>query len=174
MSWGAGDVALTSHKDVSRLAFLRRALTGNDFGGDCEGRVPSPYYHTPISRAERRRNPRDESNFRFKCRSALRVDPQSSDLSRPRKLFSCKLVKRIAKDPLRDRLVLSAEEFFSFSSSASSVDYPSKPELSLTWRLVRNRLSLIRGLTDLPDCERCATPSNIVLGSAPYVIMSVC
>lgn len=102
----------------------------------------------------------DQSDFLHECQRALRSIPQSSDLSRPRRVFCHYLVERATKDPLRERLDLLEEEFHSFWSCVPAADYLSKHEFSLTWQLARNRLPLnnmafIWGLTDLPDCEWC-------------------
>lgn len=112
------------------------------FSGDCEGRVTFLTITLAISRAERLRKPQEKSIFLLECRSNLWVIPRSRDLSRPRRVFYRELVEVVAKDPLNDRLVLSADEFRSFWYWTPAADYLSNSEFSLTWRLVQNRLSL--------------------------------
>ena len=67
-----------------------------------------------------------------------------------------------ASDPLSERHGWTAEEIRSHWNWASGSSFLNNSEFSLTWRLVRNALSL-RGLSfkagqaDMPDCPRCGT-----------------
>ena len=95
-------------------------------------------------KAEGRRRPLGEALFVRECRKALRNLLGSSDLSWPRKELYRELVVGSASDPL-ERRGWTAEEIRSHWNWAPGSSFLNNSEFSLTWRLVRNALSL-RGL----------------------------
>ena len=67
-----------------------------------------------------------------------------------------------ASDPLSERHGWTAEEIRSHWNWAPGLSFLNNSEFSLTWRLVRNALSLRglnfkAGLADMPDCPRCSS-----------------
>ena len=149
---------LASHRHAERLAFLERTVTEEHVWSCKIGEAFPNLYSDP--RGEGRRRPKGEARFLNECRRALVKLPRSSDLSQPRKALYQGLVEGVASDPLQKRLGLSEGEFFSLWCWAPGVDYLDNSEFSLTWRLMRNRLSLNdilykMGLADMPDCIRC-------------------
>ena len=113
-------------------------------------------------KTEGRRRPLGEALFVHECRKALRNLLGSSDLSWPRKELYRELVVGSASDPLSERRGWTAEEIRSHWNWAPGSSFLNNSEFSLTWRLVRNALSLCglnfrAGLADMPDCPRCSS-----------------
>ena len=103
-----------------------------------------------------------EALFVRECRKALRNLLGSSDLSWPRKELYRELVVGSASDPLSEQHGWTAEEIRSHWNWAPGSSFLNNSEFSLTWRLVRNALSLRglnfkAGLADMPDCPRCGS-----------------
>ena len=145
---GLGLPDLESHWLAKRLAYLGRVLTFHRLNSDLK--------------AEGRRRLLGESLFARECRKAIRNLLGSSDLSWPRKELYRKLVVGSASDPLSERHGWRAEEIHSHWSWAPGSSFLNNSEFSLSWRLVRNALSLRSlnfkaGLADMPDCPRCGS-----------------
>ena len=124
-------------------------------------------------KAEGRRRPLGEALFVRECRKALRNLLGSSDLSWPRKELYRELEVGSASDPLSERHGWTAEEIRSQWNWAPGSSFLNNSEFSLTWRLVRNALSLRdlnfkAGLADMPDCPRCGSGSEETAEHAFY------
>ena len=149
---------LESHWLAERLAHLGRVLTGDSVWRRKASRTFPRLKSDP--KAEGRRRPLGEALFVRECRKALRNLLGSSDLSWPRKELYRELVVGSASDPLSERRGWTAEEIRSHWNWAPGSSFLNNSEFSLTWRLVRNALSLRglnfrAGLADMPDCPRC-------------------
>ena len=157
---GLGMPDLESHWLAERLAYLGRVLTGDSVWRRKASRTFPRLNSDP--KAEGRRRPLGEALFVRECRKALRNLLESSDLSWPRKELYRELVVGSASDPLSERHSLTAEEIRSQWNWAPWSSFLNNSEFSLTWRLVRNALSLHglnfkAGLADMPDCPRCGS-----------------
>lgn len=98
---GLGMPHLENHKFASRLAFLHYTLTGDSIlAGSVRAAFPYITITSPVSRAECHHKSQDQSRFLSDCQSALRVIPQSSDLSWFRRINYHELVERVMKDRL--------------------------------------------------------------------------
>ena len=113
-------------------------------------------------KAEGRRRPLGEVLFVRESRKALRDLLGSSDLSWPQKKLYRELVVVSASDPLSKRHGWTVEEIRSHWNWAPGSSFLNNSKFSLTWRLVRNALSLCglnfkAGLAAMPDCPRCSS-----------------
>ena len=84
-----------------------------------------------------------------------------------------------ASDPLSERHGWTAEEIRSHWNWAPGSSFLNNSEFSLTWRLVRNALSLRglnfkAGLADMPDCPRCGSELEETAEHAFYHCERVC
>ena len=150
---GLGMPDLESHWLAERLAYLGRVLTGDAVWRRKASRTFPRLNSDP--KAEGRRRPLGEALFVHECRKTLRNLLGSSDLSWPRKELYRELVVGSASDPLG----WTAEEIRSLWNWAPRSSFLNYSEFSLTWRLVRNALSLHglnfkAGQADMPDCPR--------------------
>ena len=157
---GLGMPDLESHWLAERLAYLGRVLTGDSVWRRKVSRTFPRLKSDP--KAEDRRRPLGEALFVRECRKALRNLLGSSDLSWPRKELYRELVVGSASDPLSERRGWTAEEIRSHWNWAPGSSFLNNSEFSLTWRLLRNALSLRglnfrAGLADMPDCPRCSS-----------------
>ena len=155
---GLGMPDLESHWLAERLAYLGRVLTGNAVWRRKASRTFPRLNSDP--KAEGRRRPLGEALFVRECRKALRNLLGSIELSWPRKELYLELVVGSASDPLSERHGWTAEEIRSHWNWAPGSRFLNNSEFSLTWRLVRNALSLrgldfTAGLADMPDCPLC-------------------
>ena len=166
---------LESHWLAERLAYLGRVLTGDSVWRRKASRTFPRLKSDP--KAEGRRRPLGEALFVRECRKALRNLLGSSDLSWPRKELYRELVVGSASDPLSERRGWTAEEIRSHWNWAPGSSFLNNSEFSLTWRLVRNALSLRglnfrAGLADMPDCPRCGSGLEETAEHAFYVLGS--
>ena len=180
---GLGMPDLESHWLAERLAYLGRVLTGDSVWRRKASRTFPRLKSDP--KAEGRRKPLGEALFVRECRKALRNLLGSSDLSWPRKELYRELVVGSASDPLSERHGWTAEEIRSHWNWAPGSSFLNNSEFSLTWRLVRNALSL-RGLNfkaGLADMlialaaavawkKRLSTPSTTASESVRFGITS--
>ena len=151
---------LESHWLAERLAYLGRVLTGDSVWRRKASQTFPRLNSDP--KVEGRRRPLGEVLFVRECRKALRNLLRSSDLSWPRKELYRELVVGSASDSLSERRGWTAEEIRSHWNWAPGSSFLNNSEFSLTWRLVRNALSLRglnfkAGLADKPDCPRCGS-----------------
>ena len=154
---GLGMPDLESHWLAERLAYLGRVLTGDSVWGRKASRTFPHLKSDPM--AEGQHKPLGETLFVRESRKALRNLLGSSDLSWP--LYR-ELVVGSASDPLSERHSWTAEEIRSDWNRVPGSSFLNNSEFSLTWRLVRNALSLCglnfkAGLADMPDCPRCGS-----------------
>ena len=161
---------------AERLAYLGRVLTGDSVWRRKASRTFPRLKSDP--KAEGRRKPLGEALFVCECRKALRNLLGSSDLSWPRKELYRELVVGSASDPLSVRHGWTAEEIRSHWNWAPGSSFLNNSEFSLTWRLVRNALSLRglnfkAGLADMPDCPRCGSGLEETAEHAFYYCESV-
>ena len=157
---GLGMPDLESHWLAERLAYLRRSLTVDSVWRRKASRTFPRLQSDP--KAEGRRRSLGEALFVRECRKALRNLLGSSDLTRPLKELYRELVVGSASDPLSKRRGWTVEQIRSHWNWAPGSSFLNNSEFSLTWRLVRNALTLLGlnykvGLADMPDCPRRAS-----------------
>ena len=154
---GLGMPDLESHWFAERLAYLGRALTGDAVWRLKVSRTFPRLKSDP--KAEGQCRLLGEALFVRECRTALRNLLGSSDVSQPRKELYRELVVGSASDSLCERRGWTTEEIHSHWNWAPGSSFLNNSEFSLTWRLVRNALPLVRlnykaGLADMSDCAR--------------------